>query len=478
MTAQAPAEISTAIQTGDRRFAIFAALTAVSLLVWHADIAGERFGFDWQTLAFLAALAVLVRPLLSYAFLALAVIETVAVWHALPMTNTNRLLQLFVSGTLAMTGIYVVAASGFRRLDRMQWLARFQPLLRLELIIVYLLAGWHKLNTGFFNLQDSCAVHMYLKIGLPAPGDLARWLLIFATIATELCLPVLLTLRRTRNFAVGYGIAFHAFLGITGFYSFSTTMITLLFLFAPDGFIEAATEFWREHKRATLAAGALAALLFLAGIALMHTRAGNFLSVTPIWEETLHANHWMAAMYWVFFVFGPLSAGFYLWLWWRRGATFIPDAHCCGPISPIFWIVPALLVFDGLTPYLGLKTETAFAMYSNLRTEGGPTNHLIWRNRLDLGGYQENLVRVVSSSDPALEADARDGLDIPFFVMRTRIADLARKGAKDVAITYVQDGVTRNVDHAESAPDLASPPSWLERKLLKFRRIQLTGCPH
>jgi hypothetical protein len=431
-------------------------------------------------LGFLAALVVLFRPSSAAAFLTLSLIETVAIWRAVPQTNTNRFLQLFVFATLALTGIYVLARNRFSRLDTSRWLEQFQALLRLELVIVYALAGWHKLNAGYFDSQNSCAVILYQKIGpIPAGGDWLRWALIFGSIATELSLPVLLTFRRTRTFAVFYGLAFHVCLGIDGAYSFSVTMIALLFLFAPDAFFNAAADVWRHRRAFILATAALIGAAILGVTMLAKTRRGAGMSLVHLWVRELRQfDYWHDAGYWLFCFWCPLVVASFLWLWWRGRDTFLPTARCYTPISPVFWIVPALLVFDGLTPYLGLKTETAFAMYSNLRTEGEDTNHFIWRHRLDLADYQRDLVRIVDSNDPQLKNDAESDLPFPFYVMRKRISELARHGVKNVAVTYVRDGKTNVVDQAESVPDLAAMPSWIERKLLRFRWIQLVGCPH
>jgi hypothetical protein len=152
--------------------------------------------------------------------------------------------------------------------------------------------------------------------------------------------------------------------------------------------------------------------------------------------------------------------------------------HVYRPIPAIFWVIPALLVFDGVNPYLGLKTDTAFAMYSNLRSEGGATNHLIWRHPWALGNYQEDLVQIVYSTDPPLKLTAQRGWPIPFFDLRRHISYLARAGQKNVAITYIRNGKTIHRDHAETDPELSRRPSLVERKLLLFRAIGREGCPH
>jgi hypothetical protein len=457
-----------------RRFSTFAVLAAIAAIAWQTDILNLSTGANWQSAATLAAFVVLILPASPAALLALAAIESGAIFRALPETNTNRLLQFFVFGTLTVTGFYVLARHRFRRFDRGEWLELFQPLLRLELLIVYVLAGWHKLNTGFFDAQNSCAVLMYQRLGLPLSGDFMRWALIAGTVTSELGLPVLLTFRRTRNFGVWYGVAFHVALGVDGAWSFSATMIALLFLFAPDAFCEAAVKFVRRPRMAIAAAAVLSVVLFFAIrhihflAALLHGQA--FRITGP--------SMWKDLGYWLFVCLSPLALAFYLWVRWRRPDYFQTAVHCCRPIPRLLWILPALLVFDGLTPYLGLKTETAFAMYSNLRTEGEETNHLVWRHRLDLADYQRDLVRILGTNDEMLETQARSGVDVPFYVLRRRIADLAHAGVKGVAVTYVRGGKTITQERAETIPELATMPSWLERKTLRFRSIDVEGCSH
>jgi len=297
-------------------------------------------------------------------------------------------------------------------------------------------------------------------------------------------LPVLLSIRRTRNFAVCYGVLFHITLGFSEFYAFSITMISLLFLFTPEDFCDVAVEFWHGRKRwvrVVVTIGLLAALTLvvvstaaafgpsLAEIRQMHSfRAG----LNTVWERVAYwAWYWMLLFY-------LLPLGLFVWLWYRQSAFFQPSAHSFRPIPPVFWVLPALLIFDGINPYLGLKTDTAFAMYSNLRSEGGRTNHLIWRHPLALAKYQEDLVQILESNDHALEAAAQRGWPMPFFDLRRRISSQVREGGKNISVTYIRNGELTRVEAAELVPELATRPSLLERKLLKFRAITREGCPH
>lgn len=484
---RAPAAASGAVSTSvsqARRLATFAVLSSLSVLAWQAQTS-IPFGFDLQTAGFLLALIVLLRPFSGAAFLSLAVVETLAVLIALPTTNTNRLLQLFIYFSLASTAIYGWLRGGFRRLEPGAWLALFQPLLRLQLVIVYALAAWHKLNVDFLNPQSSCAVLLYEGTPfwhLHAPSGL-RWFLIIGTIATEATLPVLLCMRRTRNLAVGYGTAFHICLGLSWFYAFSVTMISLLFLFTPANFCDLALEWWRAKNKSVRRAATIAFVL-LAAIVLVSTAVQFGPSSTNLRSHGLLSGlnvFWIAwaewAGYWMF-LFYLLPLGLFLRLWMDRSASCPPLPRPFAGISPIFWIVPALLLFDGLNPYLGLKTDTAFAMYSNLRTEEGQSNHLIWRHPLALAGYQTDLVRVVDSSEPGLQSVIHKGLPITFIDLRRGLSNLIRQGRHNISVTYIRNGETIHVQSAESDPVLGTAPSFLEMKLLLFRPITTQGCSH
>ena len=472
--------------TQSRRLATFAVLSALVVLAWHAQT-NIQFRMDWQTTGFIIALVVLFRPFSRIAFLSLALVETLAILIALPWTNTNRLLQLFIFATIASSGVYILARSSFQKLDSGAWLELVQPLLRLQLVIVYGLAAWHKLNVDFLNPQSSCAVILYERtpfFHLHADGNAMRWGLILGTIVTEMSLPVLLSLRRTRNFAVCYGVLFHIALGLSEFYAFSVTMLSLLFLFTPESFCDVAVDFCSARNRLVkvmVTIGGLAILTVV--VVLTAARFGPSLAdvrqitsfrggLNMVWVKVFYwSGYWMLLFY-------LLPLGLFVWLWYYEPASFQPSAHSFRPIPPLFWVLPALLIFDGINPYLGLKTDTAFAMYSNLRSEGGITNHLIWRHPLALADYQEDLVQVVDSNDPALRGIAQRGWPIPFFDLRRRVSELVKDGSKNISVTYVQNGKTTRVEAAEAAPDLATRPSLLERKLLLFRAISRQGCPH
>ena len=77
------------------------------------------------------------------------------------------------------------------------------------------------------------------------------------------------------------------------------------------------------------------------------------------------------------------------------------------PKSAISIFALGFFAFFAMNQYLGLRTTGTLTMFSNLRTEGEKSNHLILRNNpLKIFGYQEDVVEVLTL-DPRFEGDAR-----------------------------------------------------------------------
>jgi hypothetical protein len=77
------------------------------------------------------------------------------------------------------------------------------------------------------------------------------------------------------------------------------------------------------------------------------------------------------------------------------------------PCTAIGWATLAVAVMLGCAPYLGGRTHASWSMFSNLRLEGGATNHFICGPRLQCFGWLRDTCVVVSSTD----------LDIAHFTM-------------------------------------------------------------
>jgi hypothetical protein len=134
----------------------------------------------------------------------------------------------------------------------------------------------------------------------------------------------------------------------------------------------------------------------------------------------------------------------------------------------IFLLVPLLVVANGFTPYLEVKTGYGWNMYANLRTVDGDSNHYVVRSTLPLTDEQADLVRIISSDDPALAAYGEQGYALTFTQLRVYLSD-----RPDVRITYVRGNQWVAVRHASEREELVEPvPIWRE-KLLLFRAVDL-----
>ena len=331
------------------------------------------------------------------------------------------------------------------------------PIVRLELIILYFFAVFHKLNADFLDPQTSCAVHFYAAQLQSLPFALAGAIPIYLTLAAEAAIPLLLCWAPTRNAGILLGLLFHAVVGfnpISEFYNFSSMIFALLFLFASPRldagwptrrFFESARwEGMPFSGKSSLAVGAA-----VMGVGLLVVL--NDLIATPT-ELVLP-------------LWGLYSAGLILLFVLLPKERLRRGPHSRSGLGPCC-LVPLLTGLNGCSPYLGLKTETAFAMYSNLRTEGGQSNHLLVPAGVQLFGFQRDLIEIKDSSSGFLASLAQRKLMLPFFEVRAVLQQ-----HPNTSLTYER--------HASpSAPpstQLRQPIPWPLRKLLYFRPVALSG---
>ena len=131
-------------------------------------------------------------------------------------------------------------------------------------------------------------------------------------------------------------------------------------------------------------------------------------------------------------------------------------------------IVPLLVLLNGLSPYLELRTAYAFNMYSNLQTANGDSNHFLVTRTLPLTDFESDLVRITATDDPGLHLYIGQ-FDIPFLQLRDYLSR-----HPTASLTYVRGGASHTVTRASDDPALVEPvPSW-ESKLFAFRSIDQT----
>ncbi len=347
----------------------------------------------------------------------------------------------------------------------------FAPFVRISLLLLYFYAVLHKLNWDYFNVNFSCGPFLLGGYGdrLPfLPDSLAmQWASVWGTIAVETAIPLLLCFRRTRSAAVLLGFGFHFLLALhphRGLFSFTALLFALYLLFLPADLpdkIVLLTEslFGRAQQRVATA-----------------FRACMFFGAVLLILIALSGHNGTASL-----------AAFLFWLGWGlviiAGYVLIISKYKMEPRSfstllrvrpAAFWLVPALVAFNGLNPYLGLKTESSFSMFSNLRTEGGITNHLFIKP-FYLTDLQLDLVEVLDTDLGKLKPYITKHQLITYFELR-RITSEAHRDFYVKLIRHNQLQTARVVHGISNQPELLKRHRWLAAKFLYFRPVDKGPC--
>jgi hypothetical protein len=429
------------------------AATAVDAARWFvrlyalaiaAHIAGNPTGFmeGWQddiTLALgLAAALLLAEPGRRWVLGTTAGLVLATVWMEAPFIGNHWLVMGFVSLAVLVS------------LLRADWWGWFAPTSRWILLAFYGFAAFAKLNAGFFDPSVSCGLFYANQSaqswGLPALPASAGVGIAVATALIELAVPVLLILRRTRRYGVILGYLFHLLISFDlgqHFYDFTAVLFALFALFLAP---ESLAGFERRVRPMVAGAGAGAATILAVGASTGPndvTRLILSLGAFAVWIPT-----------------GVLLA-------W----AVLTDRTPGRPVSlrsPDGWSVAivGLVLFNALTPYLGLKTGYGFNMYANLVTHEGESNHFVIGRTLDLVDVE--MVEVVEARGAGLEAYVGSGYLVP----ERNLMDLLAEHP-DATVTYRRGDETISGSGAELGREL---PVLIEKFGL-FRSVDTADPP-
>ncbi|WP_110183386.1 hypothetical protein [Nocardioides solisilvae] len=375
------------------------------------------------------ATAVLLDPRPRRVLVLAALVTVTAVLEA-PVLGNHWLLAALVSAGYLLTGG--------------RW-ARFEPLARTVLVGFYSFAAFAKLNTGFLDPATSCGTfHLDQalgQLGLPGAGTsgLLPLLAVWGPAAVELAVPALLLLPRTRRAGVLLAMAFHTFLSLDlgqHFYDFTAVLLPLFALFLADPF------FARLDSLGGVV-GRRGRRLLRTGVVVV----GATVTAANVLPLTVGSAAWLESgsfLWWLPYV------GLVAWAVRRPG----PRARLTWRLGPAGVALAALVVANGLTPYLELKSAYGWHMYANLVLVDGESNHLVVRDSLPLRDGHEDLVRVVASSDAGLEAYADTAYRLPWPSFRSYLHQ-----HPEASVTYERAGTTVSVDRAADS-GLADPVPW------------------
>lgn len=479
--------------------------------LWAAHVLSHYWSYaSWfvSPLAFLtvcSSLYLLMKPS-SPARLAFSALTYCLTWFThLPITPNHETLAAFVAASftiaLAIEGLW----SWKRPFSRARALAVALPIARGLVVVMYFWAAFHKINRDFlFSPAASCGAVFYKAFPdrfpfLPEASGAIHLALAWGTLLIEAAIPVLLLVPRTRYWGIALAWSFHFLLVLnpmSGFYNFTSLLFLLFLMFASETFFERLGEAWRraiDRPRRLLpeAWWRAAPGLFVGAAALgLSLWLVNRFSIPGLFEElTASATArrvWLRELGFFAFLVWSVPLSLFTWMAWRRTASD-PRRMIGGfrRVPKALWLLPLLLFLWGATPYLGLKTENSFAMFSNLRTEVRP-NHLLVPGALKLFPYQDDRVKIlaVNGKGPGgtrlrARLRARKNYEIPYEGLRGQLRSELRYGAVIDQVKYVRDGQVVVERYAEGAPVLGQG-MWAH-KLLQFRQYRPEGpmtCEH
>ena len=399
-------------------------------------------GAGWSGLANLAlavaAIAVLARPgrVSPLAWLAAGQIVVVAI--DAPAIGNHWLL----SGLVAVAFLFAVASGK-------DAFGAFVPVARATLVVAYSFMAFAKVNSGFLDPLVSCSVEfvgdLTTHVGISPLG--LGYPIAFGVLCIELSIALLLIVPRTRPWGAVVGLLFHYLVGLDAarhFWDFSSALSALFLLFLPAGFAT-----------------------WLLGIRLVRTLLR--------WSPLLAVIGLAPAV----FGLGGVSLQVGRAAWVVGGGAFVAAATTYvvrqraelspAPLRstrPLLYIVPALAVLNGVSPYVELKTSYSWNMYSNLATTDGQSNHLLVRRTLPLDDHGADLVRILQSDDAQLQEFASTDFLASIDSLRVYLAD-----HPDTALVYERGSRRYSVERAADDAELASPVALWDRKLRPIRAI-------
>lgn len=453
------------MNTFDTRLSTFAKCWALASLFHQAKPAHWVSGTPEAALTFASFLLLFVRVTV-FRFALFLVLQICVIMSQLPWPVTNHwILTFFIGFSGLIAAAQAIRKDGSWAPTARTWLGEFVDPARIQVLVLYAFTFLHKLNSDFLDVSHSCASAHYLNLKHLIPflpgSEWARLVAVYSTLAIEGGIPLLLFFGRTRLIGVGLALGFHTLIGLNNFFDFSATMFALLLLFIPAGPRGPKAPTWAydfawgpARLEASRPVAFLVSASALAGI--LTVLAGRL---------SKEASTTLGIVCGVVYG-GGLLLSFLMFLKARRSLSADSDSIRFGALP--HFVPLLLLILNGLSPYLGLKTESSFAMFSNLRTEGGKSNHLFMPSA-QLFGFQEELVQIVDSTDPELKN--KHDQWIPISGLRLRFEESLRRGSPFSVSYRSVDGTLRSLG---GAPDSASQglTPYLLWKVLVFRSIK------
>jgi hypothetical protein len=366
----------------------------------------------------------------------------------MPMKSNHNIMMLWTTvgmGSALLLSWLRKGRLGEEWCSSSSWFLLFAPMGRMMLVLMYVFGIFHKINTDFLNPDSSCAVLLWQRFDfLPLfVRESYFWqkAAIAGTFLLEGSMLILLFFRGwPRALAILTGLGFHGLIALNS-YQFYTAFTMLSFalhsLFLPSEALQAIADRVRRFRLSRLRALILLwALLFV-------------LARLWAWYDTTQILFLLVTI--IFMV-----------LVWRYGVQKVElkgqaQLGIWSP-SPLLNLLSLAFVLNCMMPYLGGKTGQALAMYSNLHTEGGRTNHLLFSKPPYLWDFQRHLVTIIATNDAYLQKHQKRGVQMTRYALQSYL----QRAPAHTTVTFEENGRRIQLTHSGDHPDYRTPhPSWL-----------------
>ncbi len=372
-------------------------------------------------------------------------IYTITILNELPKIANHTVLALFIN--IAILYEYTKNYFSKKKFELFSSLGKYIYLL---LIIIYFFSVFHKLNSGYFDVNFSCATSFYQKMRGGMLKDVlpdSLWVytaVIYFSLIVEFLIFLGLLLFPRRVIAVAF--LFHGILSFYVFYDFAAILFFCFYLLLQGS---------DENSKSRMEFGALHFFLFLTS--LVPLILVNFFKV-----NTFFNPHTFAALF--------LIIGYFLVLFSSASCVFFQKGINRGQAFLL-----AVFLFNCITPYLGIKTTSNFSMFSNLRVEGDFYNHLIAQKSWQLFGHTSDLVWIEHAIGPQEEWITTPNLGLPFKELQRVATEIRLQKFPVFELSYTRNGDSFEFKNAIVETQKIPNLSLFELKLLGYRTIRKDG---
>lgn len=445
---------------------VFAMCWAFALIVHH------HFGHGTleplQILEILAAVLVLSFPANWRLFAILAATQIVTYLSRMPVASNHYTVMLF--GNVAVLVATWTAWRSHPEPERSDAVYRqLRAVMPWLLVVLYFWGTLHKLNTAYLNPRVSCGAELMARlesaVGLE-PAPLTAWLAILSTFLCEGGALFLLATRWGWAPAVVFILPFHLAIGATGFAYYVDFSALMLAMFVPlydDERLTPLRRLWLRLSPALEKLRRARRVLPALVLVLIYSYVSLSTSTVRFGPELLVAGALGCLLY------AALAACAVHAIKHRR----ISGPRPLGRLSVGLAAVVTVFFLNGASPYLGFKTESSIAMYSNLKTEGA-SNHLFMPASWQLTNLQTP-VRVHRTNIKSLKRYRQSELGVTWFELWRAV-----KQSPTGSVRYSVDG-TRQLYDGRRGDQAPYTPPWLFEKLWRFKPVSFRTpqpCTH